>query len=99
MWMVVQAETYLWYHHLPFACRKLDKSKFEKSTSTRQYQNADGEVKFQGTPNLVDTQVYPPKFGRKVTLMKPLCMFSVWRSNALPSHNQHDRLNGSFLCT
>lgn len=71
MWMVVQAETYLWYHHLPFACRKLDKSKFEKSTSTRQYQNADGEVKFQGTPNLVDTQVYPPKFGRKVTLMKP----------------------------
>ncbi|CAL1167199.1 unnamed protein product [Cladocopium goreaui] len=46
--------------------KKLDKSKFEKSTSTRQYQNADGEVKFQGTPNLVDTQVYPPKFGRKV---------------------------------
>ena len=49
--------------------RKLDKSKFEKSNSTKVYVNEDGEKKFQGTSKLQETQVYPPKFGRRASCL------------------------------
>lgn len=50
------------------ATRKLDRSLFKPSTSTRKYRAKDGSMKFQGNgKSLKETQVYPPSFGRKVT--------------------------------
>ena len=50
------------------ASRKLDRSLFDPSTSTRKYRAKDGSLKFQGNgKSLKETQVYPPAFGRKVT--------------------------------
>ncbi|CAL1157484.1 unnamed protein product, partial [Cladocopium goreaui] len=46
--------------------RTLDRSLFEPSNSTVKYQTADGRPKFQGSRHLKATQVYPPRFGRRV---------------------------------
>ena len=47
--------------------RKLDKKRFAKSDSTRQYQSKDGKICFQGVPGkLRETEIYPPAFGRAV---------------------------------
>ena len=46
--------------------RTLDRSLFEPSNSTVKYQTADGRQKFHGSRHLKATQVYPPRFGRRV---------------------------------
>lgn len=47
--------------------RKLNKKKFGKSGSTRQYRSASGKLCFQGVPGKSrETEVYPPEFGRVV---------------------------------
>ena len=50
--------------HLMDACRKLDKSKFEKSDSTIHYVDSQGNHRWKGSSKLKATQVYTPSFGR-----------------------------------
>ena len=47
-------------------CRPLDRSLFPPSESTVKYKDAAGKVRFKGAgKKLKETQVYPPRFGRK----------------------------------
>lgn len=55
--------------HVYGTVRKLDRSLFDKSDSTVQY-NTEGGRKFKGSKKLRQTQVYPPKFGRAVSQTK-----------------------------
>lgn len=53
--------------------RKLDRSKFSPSTSTKKYRDAGGKRRFQGNGKaLKETGVYPKAFGRKVSHLNPV---------------------------
>lgn len=52
--------------------RKLDRTKFEKSDSTIQYERR-GRRRFKGSTSLRSTQVYPPNFGRAALWLMQVC--------------------------
>ena len=59
--------------------RKLNKKKFGKSGSTRQYRSASGKLCFQGVPGkLRETEVYPPEFGRAVLQLQWVGSKTAW---------------------
>lgn len=45
-------------------CRKLKRSNFQKSDTTIQYRNKDGQPKFKGSSSLKSSQTYPRRFGK-----------------------------------
>ena len=61
--------------------RKLDKKRFDKSDSTRQYKSKNGKKCFQGVPGkLRETEIYPPAFGRAVLRLHVSFIYANYRN-------------------
>lgn len=61
--LVCTCGLFCFHAHMLTSCRKLDKSKFSKSTSTVCYLDKHGKRRFKGSRSLKSTQVYPRRFG------------------------------------